>query len=270
MDSDVADLPLSHKIWAWLETNRKQALWGASLLVVFGLVAAFFFWQQGEKEITAGEELSNAALPALTAPGPRQGLSGAYLKVAATYPKSSAGARALLLAAGNLFTEGKYDQAKAEFEKFTREHRDSPFLADGLLGIAACLDAQGKTNEAITAYKELIDRHSTAIVLPQAKFALANLYEAQGKVEQARTLFEDVVTKAGPYGSLGSEAGMRLEELQIKYPKATTTSSAPLTTTPAPLTLTPTPAPVLPTQTPGTPTRAPAPSNSVPLKLQKP
>ena len=58
-------------------------------------------------------------------------------------------------------------------------------------------------------------------MLPQARFALARLYEAQNKPELARNLFEEV-ERSNPYGSLGSEAGMRLEELKLKYPKLAT------------------------------------------------
>ncbi len=39
----------------------------------------------------------------------------------------------------------------------------------------------------------------------------------KAKPELARNLFEEV-ERSNPYGSLGSEAGMRLEELKIKYP----------------------------------------------------
>ena len=226
MATEVAELPLSHKVWAWFETNRKQAIWGAAGVVVLGFVVAFVIWHKGEKEITASEELSNVTVPLLLS-GQRADVSGAYLKLAANYPQSSAGARALLLAAASLFDEGKYDQAKTEFEKFSREHRTSPLLPEALLGVAACLDAQGKASEATAAYKELIDRHPTSSVIPQAKFSLANLYELHNKPELAQPLFEDVMSKAGPYGSLGSEAGMRLEELQMKYPKLAPAPAAP-------------------------------------------
>jgi len=235
MEPNAAQLPLSDKVWAWLERNRKQAVWGALALVVLGFLIAYFLWQQGEKEITASQALSDVTVPLMLGPGPHGDVSGAYLKIAATYPKSSAGTRALLLAGGSFFGDGKYDQAKAEFERFVREHHDSPFVSEALLGIAACLDAQGKTNEAVTAYKELIERHPTATVMPQAKFALANLYEAQNKPEQARELFEAVVAQAGPYRSLGSEAAMRLEELQSKLPKLPPTT--PGTTNAAPFKL---------------------------------
>jgi tetratricopeptide (TPR) repeat protein len=155
----------------------------------------------------------------------------AYLKVASQYPNTSAGARAALLAGGAYFIDSKFSEAHAEFSRFIRDHRDHPLLPEALLGIAACLDAQGKTDEAITAYKSLIDHHPDAKgVLPQAKFALARLYEQQKKIELARNLYEDV-GRSDPGSSLGNEAGMRFEELKIKYPLAT--AAAPIPVIPA-------------------------------------
>jgi tetratricopeptide (TPR) repeat protein len=217
MSSEVAELPLSHKLWAWFETNRKQAVWGSALVIVLGLIIWFVVWQQGEKEVNASEALSKVTSTAVTTPGAKPD-AAAYLKVVAAYPKSAAGARALLLAAGSYFVEGKYPEAKTLFERFAREHPDSPFMGQALLGKAACFDAQSKTNEALTAYKDLVDHHPGENVVPQAKFALARMYEAQGKVELSRTLYEDL-NRGDAYGSLGSEAGMRLEELLAKNPQ---------------------------------------------------
>jgi tetratricopeptide (TPR) repeat protein len=221
MESDAEQLPLSHKTWAWFEANRKQTLLGAGGLLLLGvIVAAFLYWQDAA-DVAASEALSNVAMLQVGGPGSHADLAEAYLKVAATYPKSRAGARALLSAAGTLFADGKYPEAKTQFERFMREHPDSPFMGEALLGIAACLDAQGKAREAIAAYKDFIDHHPTENALPQAKFALARLYESQNEVEQARSLFEDV-ERTVPYGSIGDEARMRLEELKTKYPKLST------------------------------------------------
>jgi TolA-binding protein len=184
--------------------------------VVVSLVVALVLYRQGEADVAASEALSNVALVQMTGAS-RSIPADAYLKVATTYAGSRAGARALLLAAAGFFVEGKYDEARSQFERFTREYSDSPFRGEALLGIAACWDAQSKTNEAVAAYKGLIDRRPTDYVLPQARFALASLYEAQNKPELARNLFEDV-ERNSPYGSLSSEAGIRLEELKVKYP----------------------------------------------------
>jgi len=214
MDSDAAQLPLFDRLEIWLGKNRTQAFTGAMLVVALALIVGFYLWYKGEKETNASEALTSVSLP--TGPGPRADAADAYLKVAATYPKSSAAARAVLLAGGTLFVDGKYDQARAQFEKFAREYRDATFMGEALLGIAACLDAQNKTDEAIRAYKDLTEHHSGDPAVAQAKFALARLYEAQGKPELARTLFEDVA-RSEPYSSIGSEAGIRLEELKLKH-----------------------------------------------------
>jgi TolA-binding protein len=242
MESEVAQMPLWQKAWAWFETNKKQTLWSAAGLAVVGLVVALYLYHQSEADIAAGEALSSLAASQMTGAG-RGDSAEAYLKMAAAYPNSRAGARALLLAAGRLFEEGKYAEAKAQFERFTREHTDSSFRGQALLGIAACLDAEGNASGATAAYKDLIDRLPADPVLPQARFALARLYEAQNKPELARNLFEQV-EQGNPYSSLGSEAGMRIEELKTKYPQL----AAPVA-----------PAPI-----------APAPTNTLPLKVGKP
>jgi TolA-binding protein len=218
MESNAVQLPVAHKAWAWFEANKKQVLLGAGTVVVLGAIVAFYFYHKSEQDQAAAEALSSLALPQLS--GARGGAepAAAYLKIAADYPNTSAASRALLLAAGTFFTEGKYTEAKAQFDRFAREHGDSPFMGQALLGSAACQDALGKTNEALAAYESLVRQHPGENVASQARFALGRLFEAQNDPEKARSQFEEVA-RANPYGSLGSEAGMRVEELNQKYPK---------------------------------------------------
>lgn len=231
MQSNVAQLPLSHRIWAWFETNRKPAILGTGVVVVLGLSIWFITWRRDETQIAAGNALSDVASGQIGGAGGRPDASAAYLRIASSYPNSSAGARALLLAAGSLFTEGKYPEAQTQFERFTREYHDSPYMGEALLGIAASLDAQNKAEAATSAYKDLVDHHPNEVVVPQAKFALAHLYEAQNKPELARDLYQDV-ERALPFTALGNEAGMRLEELTAKFPKLAPAVSVPVTNAP--------------------------------------
>ncbi len=236
MESNVAQLPLSHRALAWFEKNQKQAITGAAVALALGLIAWFVIWKQGEKQVAAANALSdvavqsNPALPAETTPE-------AYLKVVAQYPGSKAGARALLLAAGGFFTEGKYTEAQAQFDRFTKEYHDSPLLGAALLGIASSLEAQGKVDQAVTAYKDLIARHPTDSVIPQAKFSLGGLYEQQKRPELARDMYEQV-ERESRFSILGSEAGMRLEALAEKNPNL-----APAAIAPSPLPTVKVPAP---------------------------
>ena len=259
MESEATQLPLWQQAWAWFEVNKKQTLWATGGLVLVGLIIAFVLYRQDEADVSASEALSNVALLQMTGAG-RGETPDVYLKVAAAHPGSRAGARAVLLAAGGLFVEAKYDEARTQFERFNREYSDSPFKGEALLGIAACLDVQSKTNEAVAAYKNLIDRRPTDYVLPQARFALARLYEAQNKPELARSQFEEV-ERSGPYSSLGSEAGIRLEDLKRKYPSLV-----------APVTPTPTNAMPFKVATPtsSVPVKVTAPTNAGPSKVEKP
>lgn len=225
MESNVAQLPLSHRAWGWFEKNQKPALMGATIAVVLGLVVWFLLWRSGERQVDAGNALSNVglnqAMSASAAPSAQP-----YLKVAQDYPNSRAAARALLLAGSALFSEGKYSEAQAQFDKFSKEYHDSPLLGEALVGIASCLEAQGKTEQAITAYKDIQARHPNDSVIPQVKFSLGGLYEAQKRPELAREMYRQVAEESR-MTLLGSEASLRLGELAQKNPNLPATLGAP-------------------------------------------
>jgi tetratricopeptide (TPR) repeat protein len=216
MQSEVPSTAVFYKWLGWFEQNRQRVLYGAVAALVLGLIVWFFIWRSGEKQKEAGYALAKTFIPQMTG-APERATPTAYLKVAADYPGSDPAATATLLAATALFDSGKYAEAQAEFDKFARQHRESPFLAEAQLGVAASLEAQGKTSEALTAYKNLVDRRPSDAVIPQAKYAMARIHDSQDKPELAYPLYEDVA-RTDPFGSLGSYAGMRAEELKAKYP----------------------------------------------------
>jgi tetratricopeptide (TPR) repeat protein len=217
MESNVVQLPLADRLWDFFETYRKQLALVAGIVTVAGIAIWFILWQHDQKQINAGIALSQVAVGQLDGSGARGVTAEAYLKVAKDYPNSMTGARALLLAGGSYFTENKYSDSQAQFERFVREYQGSPFMGEALLGVATCLDAQGKAEQALNAYKDLVTRHPNESFAPQVKFALARLYEGQNKPELARDYYQDI-ERSAPFTSLGNEAGVRLEELIAKYP----------------------------------------------------
>jgi len=225
MEQNIAESPFLLNAWVWVDKNKKQVLFGALAIAAAGLVTGMIIWSKKEKEIQAGEALSQALLTQVSAAGKAEGAEG-LLKVATTYPGTPAGAQAILLGAGALFANGKYQEAQPYFERFNREYAGHPLVAQAKLGLAACLAAENKLPEAAQAYKELADRYSDANTAPQARFALAGIYETQGKLEEALSLFEQVA-RADPNGSLGSEAGMRSEEVRLKLPPVVLPSATP-------------------------------------------
>ena len=199
------------KLWPWVEANKNRLIAGVAIAVI----AVFAIWyaacQREAKEIAAGQALTQVAI---TGGGPS---ADAYLKVAADYPGTLAGQRALLQGAAALFDAGKYTDAQAQFQKFLDAHPDGDFSGQAALGVASSLDAQGKTDLAVGAYQKVISNASDPVVVGAAKFGLARIEESQGRLNDALVLYQDVAS-AEPGSSLGSEAAMRLMELRSKLP----------------------------------------------------
>jgi tetratricopeptide (TPR) repeat protein len=216
MEQNIADSPFLFTAWAWFDKNKKQVLFGAVAVAVAGFVIGLIVWSKKQNEVKAGEALSQALLAQITSAGKAEAAEG-LLKVASAYSGTPAGAQAMLLGAGALFASGKYAEAQPHFERFNRDYAGHPLVAQAKLGLAACLSAQGKMEEAALAYKDLADRYPSANTVPQARFALAGIYESQGKLDDALNLFEQVA-RADANTSLGSEAGMRAEEIRLKLP----------------------------------------------------
>ena len=231
MESDLAELPVQDKLLAWFETHKKEVMWGVIVLGVAGFGTGFFVWHQNDRETRASHTLSQL-LSSSPSGAAKQESPEALLSVASDYPNTDAGARALLLAGVASYNQGKYVEAKARFEKFLRESHDSPFAAQALFGVAVCLEVEGKVPEAIAAYNDIAQHYSTDNVVPQSRLAVGRLYEKQGNLEQARDAYMGLA-RANAFGSISSEAGMRLQALLAKNPALASSSTQPSTNRPA-------------------------------------
>lgn len=221
MDSDVTQSAFLYNLLDWVEAHRKQLLIGLIAVVVVGVGIAIYFVHRGQVQEDANNALSKLLVRTLpTAPEPTP---EAFMKVVNDYPNTDAGKRALLLAASELFTEGKYDEARSQFQRFLQEYADSPFAGQAALGIAGSMEAQGKTEDAINAYRNAADRYQSPNVEPQAKMALARLYESQGKLSETRDQLEQIVQKYGP--PVGSDARNQLEQLLMAHPELMPTNA---------------------------------------------
>jgi predicted negative regulator of RcsB-dependent stress response len=223
MESDVTQSAAFYKAWAWAETHKKHLLIGAVGILVAGLVAGFYVWQEEQKQITASEALSKVAVQTSTAGQPAA--AEAYQKVAVDFAGTRAAERALLLAGARFFAEGKYSESEAQFQRFLSEYRASEFSGQAALGVAASLEAQGKTEEAIKAYRDISERRSNESVMSQAKLSLGRLYEAQGSLAQARDTYEQLARS--DFSAIGQQAGMHLQSLLSRNPELSEPVSVP-------------------------------------------
>ncbi|HXS67670.1 MAG TPA: tetratricopeptide repeat protein [Candidatus Polarisedimenticolia bacterium] len=216
MEADLTESKWLLTLWVWADKNKKQLIGAVIVLVVVGLGVAFWLAHKNETQNDANAALSKLVSQS-TLPGGTPATADSLLKVTADYSGTDAAQRALLLAAADLFTSGKYDEASAQFQKFIKDYGNSKLVSQAAMGVAACLDAQGKTNDAISAYQGVIDRYPSDNVIPQAKLSLARLLEGQGKFKEAKNNLEDVARNFP--GTVKSDAITHLEQLMTAHPE---------------------------------------------------
>jgi predicted negative regulator of RcsB-dependent stress response len=198
---------------------------GGVVIAVLLIGAALYTWKKNHDELEANAALF--ALPSLVGASAKTTEVRAedFEKIAQEYPNTRVAARVELVAAGILFTDGKYSEAEKQFAKFLSEHEGSSLQSEAALGVAASLEAQGKISEAIPKYQEIISKYSGEHVVPPAKLTLARLLETQNKPEQALKHYDDLIRAPNPYDPWAAEARERRELLLQKFPDLKNTAT---------------------------------------------
>ena len=228
MEQETLELPLNDRLSIWFEANRKKLVIGAVVAIAATFVILFYLDSQHKKQVTAGEALARALMTEYQTSG-RVASPDGMLKVASEKSGTQAGAQAVLLAGGALFTQGKFAESQSQFERLLKEYPGNQFGPQALLGVASSLHAQGKLDQALTAYKNAERPGSSTAT--QAKFGQASILAAQGKGSEAMALYEAIFMdlREDRSNPLGAEAAMRAIELRAKLPAPSVTMDGPVT-----------------------------------------
>jgi len=219
------------KLWPWLEKNRKMLIGaGVGILVLVGI----YYFMESQRE--ANEQAAGTALTQLMMTPPTGvNAADALAQLATKYAGTAAAQRAHLQAAATHFSQAKYSDAQATFEKFVNENASSPLVSTAQLGIGASLEAQGKLDLAAAAYQKVASTYSSTPSALPALCGLGRIAEAQGKLKEALDRYDAAARLGGAGGTLAQEAAMRANELR---PKVAAMTPKPVTpaVTPAPAT----------------------------------
>ena len=209
---------------AWFEVNKKKLLVVVLILAAAGAAFALYRAKANANEVAGWSALFSVERPirqggdSTGEPSPQ-----AYLQVASAHQGTEAGAQSRLLAAQALFEQGKYPEARAQFEAFSRDATDSEFLGAAALGVAACLDSENKPEEARIAYLSVARQYAKTSMEYQAKLALARLHESRKEFADALRLYDELVRPTAQ-SVWSSDAGMRRETLLLAHPELVTTN----------------------------------------------
>ena len=121
----------------WLYANRKPVAIGGAILAVALVGFALFNWKKTQSELDANAALFE--LPSLVGAHPETANVSAqdFQKIADQFPGTGAANRAEIIAAGLLFTEGKYAEAEKQFATIMGENQGGALQSEAALGVAA-------------------------------------------------------------------------------------------------------------------------------------
>lgn len=202
---------------AWIEVNKRRLIMGAVAIVVAGGVIYTYSYFTGQQEVAAEEAMSAVFKAPLGNPVRSLPEPAGLLAVADRYASAPAGQRALLLAAGALFQQGKFAEAKEKFQKFSSQYPDSKVLPIAVYGVAACEDAANNLDAALAAYQAVEQKYPKDPVATQAKLAIGVIQEAKNKPEEALKVY-DQLAKMEARSLWSSEAFSRRDLLLAKFP----------------------------------------------------
>ena len=200
---------------AWLEVHKQKLLLGGVGILLIGATLYVTKWRADQKEQVAGAALYELQIKQSQADDFK---AEEFLELSETYAGTTAGGRALLLAARAHFVNGQFDQARKQFEQFRKLYDSSGFLDNALYGIAACYDAAGKLEEAKNAYQIVVERFANTPIASQAKLAIAGIYEVQSRPEEALALYKEL-DRPGVSPSYTARASERRGKILKEHPE---------------------------------------------------
>jgi TolA-binding protein len=213
-----------YDLLAWFEVNKMKVATVAIVLVLVGFAIATIRYMREQKELRASGEL--LALRATLTPNTNNPSvsASALTKVAQEYSGTAAAERAKLLAAGALYSEGKYAEAEAAFKAFQTEFPNSEWRATAAYGVATAQEAQNKP-EALASYQSVATGFAKSAVADDAKLALARIHEQKNQPADALRIYNELLTpRAGaPEGEPPHRvASQRKEALLRAHPELAT------------------------------------------------
>lgn len=220
MSSEIAESSGSLTMLTWLEVNKKNLLMTVVVLAVAGAATGLFWHFRSQKELAASVALMQLTRPLGAAAGESVAKPSDYLAVADNYPGTGAAERALLLGAGQLFSEGKYVAARTKFEQFASTYPASELLPTARLGSAAASDALDELDRAMQGYQAVITNYPNDLVAIQAKLALALVYEAKMQPANALKIYDELIKSAVAAPTIwDSEVRLRHYQLLQRHPE---------------------------------------------------
>ena len=145
-----------------------------------------------------------------------------FERVIARYPKTRAGADALLLLADAQRKDKKFMEANATLQVFIDKNPDHELVTSARMAMASNLESMGRPDEALAMYQKTAASYPKSFNAPLALLSQVHLLKAKNKIEEARLVCEKILTDYRESFWSGEAA----RQLRVLKPAASSTPAA--------------------------------------------
>ncbi|MFO7638406.1 MAG: tetratricopeptide repeat protein [bacterium] len=204
---------LTEKVMEFYYRDRRRFLVIVGVVVAVVVVAVFALQSRRTGPNPEAQLRFTEAL-GVYSQGMTQEAEEAFRNVASAFGRDPAGVRARYYLGQIYFHNQRFDEARAEFERFLKSRPNDPILAPAaLVGIADCLQETGDLLKAAEHYERAWRRYPDSPLAEEAALAAGRNFALAGALDRAERLYQTLLDKE-PTGELAENLKMHLSYVQ--------------------------------------------------------
>ncbi|MCG2725617.1 MAG: tetratricopeptide repeat protein [Elusimicrobia bacterium] len=174
----------------WIKENRETFVGSFVILIAAIILGSFFALRYSQIKKAAWKELFMAKQQAKM--GKIDLANQSLAKIETGFSNTTAAGYAFLLKGDILFTQQKYEDAAAAYQKASDFAKPETIVPVALSNIGKSQEAGKDFDKAIASYKSFLERYPEHFLAPEAHFSIATIYEMQDKKDEAKSAYEKI------------------------------------------------------------------------------
>jgi TolA-binding protein len=141
----------------------------------------------------------------------------AFQEIADNYSSTASGRNSVFLLASSQLSNGNYQDAIQNFNKFQEQNPDNPLIPSCLMGIATAEFNLKQVNESLQMLDSIITKYPDFSMMDVVKFEIGKRHEAMSNWDKAREFYQEVIDKY-PDSPWKSFCSKKIEKLNKEHP----------------------------------------------------
>ena len=177
----------------WIKKHKEPFFTTVVIIAVIALIITFVCIRVKMVNIAASDKL-NMAAQVIASGNLDQGMT-LIDDIINTYGKTSSASRAVIIKAGNLIFQKKYDEAETVLKNYIENANPKTVRPIGYPLLISVYDNNNNPEQAISVVKEFLTKYPDNYLVPSVMETLARMYELAGQEEESKNVYKDISDK---------------------------------------------------------------------------